>query len=72
MNLEHREMSKKEENLLRGGFDCSCQCRYNCTCLYAGDESDNDVFYGETPREYNSLSNLAPLGESSQWSGQAK
>lgn len=72
VNLEQREMSKREENLLRGGLDCPCQCQINCTCLYAGGESENDVFYGGTSREYNSWSNLAPLAESTQWSEQAK
>ncbi len=56
--LSQAELSKREENLLRGGDGNSegphlpCVCIVGCRCLYEGEkEGPDDAYYGGSPRE---------------------
>ena len=57
-NLSQAELSKREENLLRGGDgiveggQLPCVCIAGCSCLYEGEkEGPDDAYYGGSPRE---------------------
>ena len=72
-NLSQAELSKREENLLRGGeytYDASgplpCACIVGCTCLYEGEkEGPDDAYYGGASKEISGGAN----GDSYQSSG---
>ena len=63
-NLSQAELSKREENLLRGGeytYDggwLPCVCVVGCTCLYEGaQEGPDDQYYGGASKETSGAAN---------------
>lgn len=58
-NLSQAELSRREENLLRGGNEpeidygtLPCVCVHACTCKYAGEqEGPGDSYYGGSSKE---------------------
>ena len=64
-NLSQAELSRREENLLRGGNEpeidygtLSCACVHACTCLYAGkQEGSDDSYYGGSSKEVSGNAN---------------
>ena len=64
-NLSQAELSRREENLLRGGNEpeidygtLSCACVHACTCLYAGkQEGPEDSYYGGSSKEVSGYAN---------------
>ena len=65
-NLSQAELSKREENLLKGGFcSCTCSCYYACGCLYEGEkENEYDSYYGGSSTADNGASNAIQTGTS--------
>lgn len=59
-NLSQAELSKREENLLRGGSSsCICSCGTYCGCLYEGKkEDDYDSYYGGSTSYNNGQANV--------------
>lgn len=46
-NLSQAELVKREQNMLKGGFDLPQVCIVICSCKYAGEkEGPGDSFYG--------------------------
>ena len=66
-NLSQVELSKREENLLRGGLSaCYCMCSTTCGCLYEGEKEDEyDAYYGGSSSDDNGKSNAGKLHSSS-------
>lgn len=61
-NLSKAEMEKKEQNMLRGGQSCKCNCFNNCPCKYAGaQEGPNDSYYGGSSTQSNQSANRTKL-----------
>ena len=59
-NLSKTELSRHEENLLRGGAYpvCGCVCGNGCSCLYAGEkENEYDSYYGGASIDDNGYAN---------------
>lgn len=68
-NLSQAELSRREENLLRGGEGfciCAGACSgANCGCLYYGEQTDKyDSYYGGSNTNDNNVANLSQLSES--------
>ena len=58
-NLSQAELAKKEENMLKGGYNCACAGSAICPCAYAGEQTDkNDSFYGGSSSDDNSDANF--------------
>lgn len=58
-NLSQAELAKKEENLLKGGFNCACAGGAYCPCAYAGKQTDkNDSYHGGSGTVANSEANF--------------
>lgn len=50
--LGQAELAKREEKLLKGGYDLPCVCVIACPCAYAGaQEGPDDDFWGGASRE---------------------
>ena len=64
-NLSQAELSRREENLLRGGNEpeidggtLPCVCVMACSCLYAGEqEGPDDSYYGGSSKEVSGYAN---------------
>ena len=61
-NLSQAELSKREENLLRGGDyeggTLDCVCIVSCLCLYEGEkEGPDDAYYGGSSKEASGYAN---------------
>lgn len=57
-NLSQAEMTKREENMLKGGQEFPGVCITPCGCKYAGDkEGDDDSFYGGSSTSSNKVAN---------------
>ncbi len=64
-NLSQAELTKKEQNALRGGNDCYCICVTSCPCKYAGEqEGPDDSYYGGSSTEDNGKANAESQGAS--------
>lgn len=57
-DLSQAEMTKREENMLKGGGVIPPVCISPCGCKYAGDkEGDDDSFYGGSSTSSNKVAN---------------
>ena len=65
-NLSQAELSRREENLLRGGNEpeidggtLPCVCVMACSCLYAGEqEGPDDSYYGGSSKEVSGYASV--------------
>lgn len=61
-DLSQAEMTKREENMLKGGGDLPQVCVTTCGCKYAGDkEGDDDSFYGGSSKAVNGDWNMGTV-----------
>lgn len=64
-SFSEAEMSKKEQNALRGGIYLSCACCTTCSCKYYGPkEGPNDSYYGGSSTVGNRRSNNQQIADS--------
>ena len=71
-NLSQAELSRREENLLRGGACpvCGCVCGNGCSCLYAGEkENEYDEYYGGASKDDNGYANLEGVQSKALYEG---
>ena len=58
LQLSKAELERREQNMLRGGNTCTCDCVGRCPCKYAGpQEGPDDSYYGGSSTEDNSRAN---------------
>lgn len=58
LQLSKAEMERREQNMLRGGNICMCECVGRCPCKYAGpQEGPDDSYYGGSSTEDNRTAN---------------
>ena len=57
-NLSQSELAKKEQSLLKGGYDLPGVCVISCLCRYAGEqEGPDDSYYGGSSKEVSGKAN---------------
>lgn len=68
-DLSQAEMTKREENMLKGGVNLPCVCVSGCACKYEGpQEGPDDSFYGGSSRAVSGDANKGSLsGETLTW-----
>ena len=59
-NLSQAEMAKREQNMLKGGYEIDTVCVTSCACKYAGEpDGPNDSYHGGSSKNDSSSANSA-------------